>query len=71
MNKFALLKEMDDSLEAANNCSERLEKLLKQARDIGRPNPELIEQISSTNKECDELMQRYVSAYRSYYNVAQ
>lgn len=69
MDKVALLNEMDAALEAANHCSERLEKLLKKAREIGRPTPELVEQISSTNQECDELMQRYVAAYRSYYNV--
>ena len=69
MNKVELLNEMDHALEAANNCSEALEKLLKQARTIGRPTPEMVDLISATNKECDELMQRYVNAYRSYYNL--
>jgi hypothetical protein len=69
-NKVNLLKEMDEALERANLCSEALEKLLKQAKDVGRPEPELVEKISATNKRCDEEMQRYVNAYRSYYNIA-
>jgi hypothetical protein len=68
-NKAALLKEMDEALESANRCSEALEKLLKEARDMGRPSPEFIELISSTNKQCDEDMNRYITAYRKYYNV--
>lgn len=69
MDRFALLKEMDEALDAANRCSEILEKLLKRAREDGRPTPELVEQISATNHHCDELMQRYIIAYRSYYAV--
>lgn len=70
MSKMTLLREMDEALERANQCSETLEKLLKKAKDVGRPDPELVEQISETNKRCDEEMQRYVNAYRSYYNVS-
>jgi hypothetical protein len=69
-NKIALLKEMDEALEKANHCSETLEKLLKQAKEVGRPEPELVDKISATNKQCDEEMQRYVSAYRNYYNIS-
>lgn len=69
MDKFALLKEMDEALESANECSETLEKLLKKAKEVGRPTPELVEQISAVNKNCDELMQRYIRAYRNYYNI--
>jgi uncharacterized protein Yka (UPF0111/DUF47 family) len=69
MDKFALLKEMDEALEAANDCSKTLEQLLTKAREVGRPAPEMVEQISTVNKNCDELMQRYITAYRSYYNI--
>jgi hypothetical protein len=69
MDNFGLLKEMDDALEAANRCSETLEKLLKEAKSIGRPTPQLVEQISATNKECDELMQAYLKAYRAYHDT--
>ena len=68
-NKVNLLREMDEALEKANQCSEMLERLLKEAKEVGRPEPELIDKISTTNKQCDEEMQRYVNAYRSYYNI--
>jgi hypothetical protein len=68
-NKAALLKEMNEALEAANKCSEALEKLLKGAKEMGRRSPEFIEQISTTNRRCDEEMNRYINAYRKYYNI--
>jgi hypothetical protein len=63
------MREMDDALERANHFSEALEKLLKRAKEVGRPEPELVDQISLTNKKCDEEMRRYINAYRSYYNI--
>lgn len=67
--KTKLLDEMDEALEAANRCSEALEQLLKEAKKIGTPSPELVERISAMNMQCDEAMKRYIMAYRNYYNV--
>jgi hypothetical protein len=69
MDKITLLEEMDEALELANMCNEALEALLKEAKAVGRPSPELVEQISTTHKECDEAMERYVTAYRGFYNI--
>ncbi|HEY0066322.1 MAG TPA: hypothetical protein VGB46_03130 [Flavisolibacter sp.] len=70
MPQFALLKEMETALAASNRCSEQLEKLLQEARTLGgHPPPELIERIKVANKECDEAMEHYVSAFNAYYQV--
>jgi len=69
MNKVALMREMNESLEAANKCSEALEALLKEAKATGRPTPDLVTRISVTNRQCDEHMERYITAYRGFYHV--
>ena len=66
MIQATLLSEMNTALEAAKECSQALEKLLTEAREAGGASPELFARISAANKHCEEAMQRYLNAYKSY-----
>ena len=67
MPKFALLEELEDLHAAYNDCSEHLAKLLNEVKETGRPSLEMINKIKGINQRYDELLDKYVSAYKANY----
>jgi hypothetical protein len=69
MGDSTSLSEMEEALKASNECSQRLEDLLQEARDQGTPTPEMTKKLEAANRECHDAMQRYLKAYKAYYDL--
>jgi hypothetical protein len=67
MSNAALQQEMENTLAEYNKCSEELAEALNLARSVGQLTPELMNKIRDTNNSCNELLERYLFAYRAYY----
>ena len=61
-------QEMETSLIEYNKCSEALANLLEIAREPGVMSPDLIKKIADTNRSCNEMLERYLGAYRTIYS---
>ena len=62
------LKEQLDKAQAEyEKCSEELAAMLEDAKS--NLTPEIMERIRLHNQRCNELMEKYLDAYRAYYSV--
>ena len=62
--KDELQNRMLDALEAANECVAALDKLLQMAKTDSTP--ELADEIEVASRNCEDLSNQYIDAYRAY-----
>jgi hypothetical protein len=67
MSSEALKRAMEEALAEYNQCAEHLAAALNAARERNKITPQLMSKITDTNKRCNELLDRYLNAYRAYY----
>jgi len=67
MPTIALREELERLHAAYNECSEQLGELLNEVREMRRPSLEMMAKIKELNRHCDELLDKYIAAYKDNY----
>ena len=62
-----MLEELERLHAAYNECSEQLAMLLNVVKETGKPDIRIMARIKQINRHCDELLDRYMAAYKENY----